>query len=212
MKQTPVQGHTLRLLNEARELGINSTRNQKTRTVSSCLINPEGLSPILMTNGSCKSMALNLSREGVGAPKQGIWPLKGFWSPLHHASTCYFGLAMCSGEGVSNRERKIMLLNHAVRPSQSVKLVLQRPFKEGVACTLGGAGTLITKPESSGVLKPTSQVALPGPPSLNMTPQYVPVHKQSMYSHNEQFSYETVNPRFMCGVIQGDFLDWLGFD
>ena len=35
-KQVLVQGHTLRLLDEAREPGISSTQNQKTRTVSTC--------------------------------------------------------------------------------------------------------------------------------------------------------------------------------
>ena len=36
MKPMLVQGHTLRLLDDAREPGISSTRNQKTRTVSTC--------------------------------------------------------------------------------------------------------------------------------------------------------------------------------
>ena len=40
MKQTPVQGHNLRLLDEAWNWCANSTQDQKTRT-----INPSGLSP-----------------------------------------------------------------------------------------------------------------------------------------------------------------------
>ena len=43
MKEILVQGHTLRLLDEVPEPRISNIRNQKTRTVSICLINPGGL-------------------------------------------------------------------------------------------------------------------------------------------------------------------------
>ena len=36
MKQMLVQGHTPRLMGEAREPGISNTRNQKNRTLSTC--------------------------------------------------------------------------------------------------------------------------------------------------------------------------------
>ena len=61
MKQMLVQGDALRLLDEAREPGISSTRNPKTRTVSTCWINswgsfPEDWSHKRAPSGNAKSL------------------------------------------------------------------------------------------------------------------------------------------------------------
>ena len=44
VKQMLVQGHNLRFPEQAGSQGISSTRDQKTRTVGTCLVSPGGLS------------------------------------------------------------------------------------------------------------------------------------------------------------------------
>ena len=189
MKQMLDWEHSMRLLEEARELGTSSTRNQKTRTVSTSGINPGGLSPttvgvaLLAAGGACKSLLpmgkQNFRRqntpENVTQPKTQIINCS---QNLRFGVCCLFG---CVWRPLRGEQRAP---DNATHPKMQIHGTID--YLRFRLCCVFRCVLFSSENKLFGALELAGQVAIFGPffPHVRPWTNYVLRKKKSETSHS----------------------------